>query len=292
MTQTFRHAQSSALPPAAPAGPALPRADQTAPAFGGYQFAAGEAPARTAGLFILTREIGGVLYPALIGEGEDIATAVAELRRLDALAAAQTDGLYWMARPNARQRAHIARELIGKFEPPLNVEHRKSRAAAAIAALIPDRAEAANAGLADHLAEDVIVSEAELRDLVRSFYARALHDPLIGPVFNHAVADWEHHFDIVQSFWSRTLLGTTRYKGNPFAPHVSLPLKPEFFDRWVEIFKATAGRSLQPAAAHRAIAKVEHMSACFQAGLFLPVSPERPSAQPVEETSTIPRSVG
>jgi truncated hemoglobin YjbI len=74
--------------------------------------------------------------------------------------------------------------------------------------------------------------------------------------------------------WSRTLLGTTRYKGNPFTPHLTHHLKPEYFDRWIKMFKSTAQSVLRPVAAQRAIAKVEHMSTCFQAGLFLPALPE------------------
>jgi hemoglobin len=89
-------------------------------------------------------------------------------------------------------------------------------------------------------------------------------------VFGRAVADWEHHFKTIRDFWSKTLLGTSRYTGNPFSAHIGLELRPEFFDRWLDLFRLTARKELSPAAADRAIAKVEHMSSCFQAGLFLP----------------------
>jgi truncated hemoglobin YjbI len=142
--------------------------------------------------------------------------------------------------------------------------------------LIPDRADSNVQGV--DLAAEIVVSEEELRALVRGFYAQAFADPMIGPIFKQAISDWEHHFEVVANFWSRTLLGTTRYKGNPFAPHVFLDLKPEFFDRWITIFKPNAEKFLQPAAAHRAIAKVEHMSVCFQAGLFPPDLPPHVAA--------------
>ena len=141
--------------------------------------------------------------------------------------------------------------------------------------MVPDRAgSGAVTGEALHLAADVVVSEDELNRLVEEFYVLARADSLIGPVFSRAVADWDAHRKIVQDFWSRTLLGTTRYKGNPFGPHRSLDLQPEFFDRWIELFKTVAIKVLQPAAAQRAVAKVEHMSVCFQAGLFLPAVPD------------------
>ncbi len=278
MCQTSQRPLEPAPLSAHAASPALPRVDETEPSLGGYHFSAGQPSAATAGVFVLTRQIGDFLYPVLIGEGEDIAAALARARALDGQLAQQTDGLLWMARANARQRAHILRELAGKFNPPLNIEHRKGGAAPAIAAFIPDRASVVGLAPAEDLTAEVRVDEAELRQLVRVFYAQAMQDPLIGPVFNAAVADWEHHFDVVQNFWSRTLLGTTRYKGNPFAPHMPLDLKPEFFDRWIAIFKTVANDVLQPEAARRAVAKVEHMSVCFQTGLFLPEIPRTAQA--------------
>ncbi|MBN8915026.1 MAG: group III truncated hemoglobin [Rhizobiales bacterium] len=109
-----------------------------------------------------------------------------------------------------------------------------------------------------------------MKRLVESFYGRAAADPLLGPVFARAIPDWAGHYQIVQNFWSRTLLGTARYSGMPFAAHIPLQLKPEHFTRWVALFKETAAEVLEPVAAARAIAKVEHMSTCFQAGLFPP----------------------
>ena len=175
-----------------------------------------------------------------------------------------------MPRDNARQRNHILRDLVGKYDPPLNVEFRKGRAAPEIAALAPDRAEGLVKGEAEHGAEPVEATEAELHELVRAFYGEAMLDPLIGPVFSRNVTDWDHHFQIVQDFWSRALLGTTRYGGSPFTPHLQMNLRPEFFDRWIALFRVAAETHLKPPAARAAIARVEHMSVCFQAGLFPP----------------------
>ena len=243
--------------------------------FGGFVFTAGDPP-QSAGLFALTRQIGDFLYPVLIGEADNMAAAVEKLHADEAvLAAGLADGLCWMARDPARMRVHVLRELVGKYDPPLNVEHRKGRAAPEIAALAPDRGKNLPAGEAEHGAARIEVSEEELRDLVRAFYEQALVDPAIGPVFKRSVADWEHHFMLAADFWSRSLLGTTRYTGSPFTPHLSLNLKPEFFERWIALFKIAAASRLKPAAALAAISKVEHMSVCFQAGLFPPRMPAR-----------------
>jgi truncated hemoglobin YjbI len=264
----------SPLPLAQRAVPVFPRAESGEEIlFAGFAFSAGDPP-RSGGLFVLTRRIGEFLYPVLIGEAEDMAATLEQAHQDEpVLAAGLADGVFWMARDNFRQRNHILRDLVGKYDPPLNVDYRKGRAALEIAALVPDRASDLIKGEAEHGAEPVEVNEEELRELVRDFYAEALKDPLIGPVFARNVADWDHHFDLVQGFWSRALLGTTRYAGSPFTPHLSLHLKPEFFDRWIALFKTAAERHLQPAAARVAIARVEHMSICFQAGLFPPKMP-------------------
>jgi truncated hemoglobin YjbI len=176
-----------------------------------------------------------------------------------------------MERKQPRQRTHISRELIGKYHPPLNTEHRKAPTAPELAALIPDRADAARGTeAAPPPIAGIAATEEELDRLVEVFYAAAKADPLIGPVFNGTVSDWDAHARTVANFWSRSLLGTTRYNGHPFTAHLSLGLKPEHFDRWVALFRTSATAVLQPEAAAFAIGKVEHMSQCFQTGLFLP----------------------
>lgn len=256
-----------------PPGPILPQTDEPRPCFGGFQFQTGAAP-DVGGVYVLTRRVGALLYPVMIGDADNLATAVAEQTTTHS---GDADGACWIERSPPRQRAYMVRDLVAKYDPPLNVEHRKGRAAPEIAALVMDRASGLGAGLAEFLATPVVVSEQEIAALVRDFYARAMDDDLIGPLFKRAVADWDQHFRIVEDFWSRTLIGTIRYNGSPFSPHLSLGLKPEYFDRWIELFKETANRTLQPAAAQRAIAKVEHMSICFQSGLFLPGTGSEPA---------------
>jgi truncated hemoglobin YjbI len=256
----------------------LPRADDPAPVFGGFRFNVGSAP-NDAGVFIFTRRLGADLYPVLIGEADDLAAGLEHVRRQDAIAARESDGQFWMMRANARQRHDILRTLVGKFDPPLNTEHRRG-AAPEIAALVSDRA-FAESHQASHLCP-IAVTEDELGALVREFYRHAGVDPLIGPIFARAIHKWDEHHQVVQDFWSRTLLRTARYSGNPFGPHRGLNLTPEHFDRWIEVFAAAARKVLQPSAAERAIAKVEHMSTCFQAGLMSPMAAGGDSAAPSE----------
>jgi len=254
-------------------GPILPNAFDTEPELRGFRFLSTPVP-RGAGVYALTRRIGNLIYPVMIAEAEDMAGAVTAFESREPAAVRVIDGHLWMARPQARQRVQIVRDLIRTYNPPLNTDHRTRHSAPELAALVPDRAEdIPSLAQSTDLAASLEITEADLDRLVRRFYARAMDDDLIGPVFRRAVADWESHFRIIRDFWSKTLLGTTRYNGNPFSAHISLNLKPEFFDRWLDLFRSTARQELPPPAADRAIAKVEHMSSCFQAGLFLPPSP-------------------
>lgn len=252
------------------AGPLLPRAQDSEPELRGFRFASTPLP-RAAGVYALTRRIGDLVYPVLIAEAEDMAAEVAAFGVREPATMKVIDGQLWMGRAQARRQLQIVRDLIGAYNPPQNLDHRTRRAPPELAALVPDRAED-DPSLAQptDLATCLSITEADLDRLVRRFYARAVEDELIGPVFRRAVTDWEHHFETIHNFWSKTLLGTARYAGNPFSAHISLHLRPEFFDRWLDLFRLTAREELPSAAADRAIAKVEHMSSCFRAGLFLP----------------------
>ena len=55
------------------------------------------------------------------------------------------------------------------------------------------------------------VTPENLRELVGRFYGRAREDALIGPVFNAAIDDWDHHLDHIAQFWAAGLLGVGRF---------------------------------------------------------------------------------
>src|SRR6266704_3185147 len=97
MCQSNQRQQSSPLPMAG-AGPELPRAGQANPSLNGFHFVEGEVPADAAGIFVLTRQIGDFLYPALMGEGDDMAASIAAANAGDPTLTAETDGILWMER--------------------------------------------------------------------------------------------------------------------------------------------------------------------------------------------------
>ncbi len=124
-------------------------------------------------------------------------------------------------------------------------------------------------------------NEAAIDLCVRRFYGRAQKDPLLAPIFEVSVPDWDHHISKIHDFWSRILLGTDRYSGFPYPPHVLLPVEPEHFARWLALFEETAVETLPAALAGKAVEKAKHMASCFQSGMFPFVDQNgRPSRQP------------
>lgn len=83
------------------------------------------------------------------------------------------------------------------------------------------------------------ITDASIAEVIATFYGRARKDELLGPVFNQAVEDWDHHIAQITDFWSSLLLRTGRYSGRPLNPHLRLPIEGEHFDRWLELFEQT-----------------------------------------------------
>ena len=111
------------------------------------------------------------------------------------------------------------------------------------------------------------IDEASIERLVRTFYGRARDDALIGPIFNGAVKDWEHHIGKIADFWSSIVLRTGRYDGRPMRPHLMLPLRGEHFDRWLMLFEHTANEIFSPDAAAVFILRARRIADSFEMGI-------------------------
>jgi hemoglobin len=131
------------------------------------------------------------------------------------------------------------------------------------------------------------ISEEALGRLVDRFYAKVRRDPLIGPVFNAAIDDWDEHLERLQAFWSSVMLTSGRYKGRPLPAHVkhAEAIRPESFERWLalwaettaELLPAEAAAAMQEKAAR--IAESLQLGIAFATGRFsLPASPPDPGA--------------
>ena len=85
------------------------------------------------------------------------------------------------------------------------------------------------------------IDEAMIETLVRAFYARVRQDPLLAPIFESRISDWEPHLDNMFAFWSSLTLQTGRYHGQPMAKHMPLAV-----DAWRYSKKRRAGFARPP----------------------------------------------
>ena len=111
------------------------------------------------------------------------------------------------------------------------------------------------------------IDEAMIERLVRAFYERGRRDPLIGPVFDSQVHDWEAHVARLCAFWSSVALMSGRYHGQPMAAHLSLPIDTPHFDRWLALFADTANAICPPAAAAHFIERAYRIADSLELGI-------------------------
>ncbi|WP_316930114.1 group III truncated hemoglobin [Hymenobacter sp. IS2118] len=113
-----------------------------------------------------------------------------------------------------------------------------------------------------------IATEADVRLLVDTFYAKVNHDALLDPVFNgFAHVDWPRHLPRMYDFWSGLLLGTARYQGRPFPKHIPLPIDATHFQRWVALFQATVDELFAGPTAAEAKLRGQAIAQVFEARL-------------------------
>lgn len=119
------------------------------------------------------------------------------------------------------------------------------------------------------------IDQAMIESLVRAFYAKVMHDPLLGPIFNTRISDWEAHLQRMFAFWSSVALMSGQYHGTPMEKHLPLPVDARHFDRWLDLFEQTACDLCPPAAAShfmeraRRIAQSLEFAIASQRGVLL-----------------------
>lgn len=130
------------------------------------------------------------------------------------------------------------------------------------------------------------IDNAMIDRLVRAFYARARLDPLLGPIFERNVADWEAHFVRMRDFWSSVALMSVRYHGQPMAAHLPLPIDTPHFNRWLELFAATAQEICPPPAAAHFIERAHRIADSLELGIAAQKGEIR--SRPERPPSTLP----
>jgi hemoglobin len=115
---------------------------------------------------------------------------------------------------------------------------------------------------------EVGVDEAVIRTQVYAFYDKVRADPLLAPVFEAKITDWDPHLERMCDFWSSVMLMTGRYHGRPMPMHAAIPgIAPEHFARWLELFAETAGEVCTPDAARLFMTKADLIGESLQLGI-------------------------
>ena len=116
-------------------------------------------------------------------------------------------------------------------------------------------------------AENSVIDESLIMKLMRAFYARVRVDPLIGPIFNARIQDWEPHILRIRDFWSAVMLRTGRYRGQPMRLHLPLPIDSTHFDRWLELFERTAREECGPEIAEQFAQRARTIGRSLELGI-------------------------
>jgi len=126
---------------------------------------------------------------------------------------------------------------------------------------------ARRAAFANEVRQRTGIDEHMIERLVHAFYGRVQADNVLGPIFVERIADWPAHLARMCAFWSSVTLMSGRYHGRPMQAHAPLPVEGTHFDRWLELFAATARDVCPPAAADLFIDKATMIAESLELGI-------------------------
>lgn len=94
------------------------------------------------------------------------------------------------------------------------------------------------------------LTEQQIEQVVRAFYAAIRSHETLGPVFARHVIDWPAHEDRIARFWKKAILYRPGYDGNPMQVHLAAgDVRAEHFSLWLALFDQTLHRILPPGSA-------------------------------------------
>ncbi|MEP7118291.1 MAG: group III truncated hemoglobin [Acidobacteriota bacterium] len=132
-----------------------------------------------------------------------------------------------------------------------------------------------------------LCTEAEVAELVSTFYAKVRDDAILGPIFERHVADWNLHMPKMIAFWSAALRGSSNYRGNPMVVHRALPnLTQSMFERWLDLFHESASALPNRAMAERAGELSQRIAQSLWYGYQLQREPDRLPASLPQQAKT------
>jgi len=81
--------------------------------------------------------------------------------------------------------------------------------------------------------------------LVHDFYSKIRANDELGPIFNNAITDWEHHLEHLTDFWESQLFRKNIFIGNPLKKHVEVDransnqITNDLFGLWLQFWIQT-----------------------------------------------------
>ncbi|MGI9526143.1 MAG: group III truncated hemoglobin [Weeksellaceae bacterium] len=96
--------------------------------------------------------------------------------------------------------------------------------------------------------------------LMEKFYGKIRKDELLGPIFNHHIAEdkWPAHLVKIGDFWETNLFGIPKFKGNPTAKHINVDKEANYgitqkhFGQWLILWFQTIDELFKGDKANRA----------------------------------------
>jgi hemoglobin len=107
-----------------------------------------------------------------------------------------------------------------------------------------------------------IETRADIEQVMTTFYAKLLEDPLMSPHF--AKTDFAHHMPRIVGFWAFILLDEPMQAGNVFYVHRHLDIDDRHFERWISTFCKTVDTLFEGKLAEKAKHNAEVIGYTFQ----------------------------
>ena len=138
-----------------------------------------------------------------------------------------------------------------------------------------------------------LISEADIKRVVSTFYKRVQADDMLAPIFATKIGpdEWDVHIEHIANFWSSIFLKTDRFKGNPMTKHAALKgLTPAHFSHWLSLFKEVSHQTLDKPQAVAMQTMAERIGQSLQMGLAFNYEKSGQTDHPFKEYGLRPSS--
>ncbi|HLT48951.1 group III truncated hemoglobin [Aequorivita nionensis] len=124
------------------------------------------------------------------------------------------------------------------------------------------------------MAKRKIESREEVSLLVNTFYSKVREEPLLGPIFNKIITDWETHLELLTDFWETNLFFKRKYFGNPMHAHIEVDKKMGgkinelHFGTWINLWHETIDELFEGETANIAKNRARNMGTFIHLNVF------------------------